>query len=349
LRISIFITAFLLLTLAAYLVNGQIVPRDIFAKGSEEQLRRIALLPEFDLAAAKLNHASMAANVDVGLFGNSRIVSISSKHLALDQQTVFNFAVPGTSMRQSTALLEELAEQNRLPKIALISMDNFALQYYGNAFFPGWWGRLNIALDDVKWSLGRAPTEIKMHAHTILDHVYAEWRHFTGSWSATKLWARAAVAAPNTVPTVAKFAYRYRPDGSREIPASAALPHEARKSAKEFVLDRPVNLTLMPQHLRRDLKRLAALSKRGVKIVIFETHVHPDTQSAFAQHPNPHIRELRSEFLASCTDAKLSCYTADDLPLMEADPGASWPDCCHAPAAALGRVLAGLVRKHFPG
>ncbi|MBV5325321.1 MAG: hypothetical protein J0626_08660, partial [Rhodospirillaceae bacterium] len=64
----------------------------------------------------------------------------------------------------------------------------------------------------------------------------------------------------------------YAADGSRPSPLRDQ-PYQAR-------MPNPPNRNLLPGYLDYDLERLAVIGKRGTRIIIFETMLHPALHSA---------------------------------------------------------------------
>jgi hypothetical protein len=337
LRISVFVVTFALLVVALAVSKGTPFVDNAFSGSNTEVARRMSFLPPYDLAALKVRHVITQPRFDIGVFGNSRAVSIGRQDLNIGDRTFFNFSVPGTSMRQSINLIEELALHGKAPKLAIISFDNMEFGYYGNALYPGAFSRWWRSATDVTWTLVNRPGDIILLAHVILDHIYAEWDAFIGIWNATAFWSRAAVAAPDMVPELKAAKRTYLKDGSRPMVFNDEEP------IKLFRRPRPRMILLSP-YMARDFERLAVLDGPATKIVIFESHLEAASTAFVMANPEEMVITERKEFLTACEKFNIACSSAEERPLPETN--SRWGDCCHAPPDALGELVSTLVRKH---
>ena len=102
--------------------------KDYFSSKFSDKLRaNIINLPPEDVCNIKLNHAYIRKNFDIGIFGNSRSININAKSLDLNNQSFFNFSIPGQSFRNSIGMIKELSNKNKLPQKIIISFDFFEL------------------------------------------------------------------------------------------------------------------------------------------------------------------------------------------------------------------------------
>jgi hypothetical protein len=63
-------------------------------------------MPMIDLKEIKIRHALRVERFDVGLFGNSRIIQVSQADFNYGNGRFFNFAIPGSSIRNSISMLD---------------------------------------------------------------------------------------------------------------------------------------------------------------------------------------------------------------------------------------------------
>jgi hypothetical protein len=337
LRISVFVSVFLVLVTALLVIQGTNLNGDVFARQNPEVLRRISLLPPYDLAAKKIQHAIASPRFDVGVFGSSRVVAVGSAGLDIDGQSFFNFAVPGTSMRQTVNLIEKLEAEGKAPKLSIISFDNLEFGFYGNAEYPHALWRWTRAFGDIFWALTNRTGDMVLLVHFILDHLYTEWRALADTWNFSALWARTAVQFPDLVPSLANIRNQYDPDGSRPYPNDHVPDTKRFERAKERMI-------LLPHYLERDMKRLRALDRAGTKFVIFESHLEPQSRAYLAATPDAVITRQRARFILLCRRYELTCFTATELPLPATT--SRWNDCCHAPSDALEQLVSELTRRH---
>jgi hypothetical protein len=90
-----------------------------------------------DVLLVKYGHALHSPRFRYGLFGNSRAVAVSHRDLGLPASEFFNFAVGGTSFRQSVAMVQMLHDACKLPDTVIISLDNHDINFFSHAYWPG--------------------------------------------------------------------------------------------------------------------------------------------------------------------------------------------------------------------
>lgn len=336
-RLGLFAVAVAALSAAAFVVKGLPFAPDAFAANDAARLTRFAQLDEHAMAELKVQHALARPPNDVGLFGNSRIVQVSAEDLGDSAGSFFNFAVPGSSLRQSATLLETLSGGGRSPRVAVVSLDHFELSFYSPAEWPagprGWMQ----AVSDVRWALERG--EFGLAARAAHDHVKHAGRRIAEGLSFARIAARLGFMAPEIVPTLREFITRFRSDGSRPLASSVGAMEQTAPRAGAFVLHR--------LYLMRDLERLAAVQETGTRMLIYESPLSPANRRAVAEAPREPVESLRRDWLAACDRLGLVCLPAPDLGDEGRPP--AWPDCCHAPAALLGSFIADALRRAAAG
>jgi len=328
--------------LAALIAVQRPAPRqDIFASIPSGRSVRFADMTEAELYAAKLAHGRAAPRHAVGLFGNSRAVMVSGADIGSPPGAFFNFAVPGSSFRTSVALAEDLARAGKLPQTVLISLDHLEIQFDGNPNTRGlgpWLGRIRR---DLSAGLVRADIGLRDTLRAVWRHVYVGYGGLTRYFNAEQLaigikWQFGETGlrgwwhgVPRTEPT------GYRRDGSR------ALGNPTQ----------PRNLTPLPRaapavltsYMREDLRRLAALKRPGVRIIVYESPLAGASQERALQQPAPHAAAQRAVLLGDCTRLGLECYgQAATAALARAD---GWYDTTHPPAKGLGGFLSALIAR----
>jgi len=331
--LGLFAVALAVLWATAVAVKGLPFAPDAFAAADAARLERLAQLDEHAMAELKVRHALSQPPLEIGLFGNSRIVQLSAGDVGASGDRFFNFAVPGSSLRQSVALLEALIDAGRAPKAAVISLDHLELSFYSPAEWPaGPVGWLDAGAD-VRWALHRG--EVAGALRALHDHMKQAARRVTETLSFARLVARLGYLAPDAVPALRAFETRFRPDGSRPLAAAVEATEQSAPRAPAFVLHRP--------YLLRDLERLSAVRRAGVRVMIYESPLSPENRRAMAAAPRERVEALRRDWLAACRSHGLDCRLAPAL----GDEGRPphWPDCCHAPADLLGPFIAGALKQ----
>mgnify|MGYP001179420441 CR=1 FL=1 len=290
-----------------------------------------------DQVALKAAHALAEAPYDVGLFGNSRLVAVGAQHVAPFQGRLFNFAVGGTSFLQSVRMFRYLAERGHAPKIAIVSLDNFAIGYFGYRYWPDpIFDTPAVVLDAASAArIGGGAFDAGLKgAWVAVAEVRAAWREFRRAWSADMIELRllALTGSDATGPV-------YRSDGS-VAEVDAVLPAQAG--------DVTAPAPEWPQH-QRDLlivalQQLAAAAEAaGAAVIVYESPVQSSYRSALSPSQATEVEAVRSAFFAACAGLPVTCLPAPEL---AEDPSAPrWSDCCHAPPALLGRFIGDLLRQ----
>ncbi|CCQ75469.1 hypothetical protein [Magnetospira sp. QH-2] len=278
---------------------------------------------------------------DVGLFGNSRILSVERQSLGQESCSLFNFALSGQSFRSTVDLLRELASVNRLPRVVIISLDHFELQLYNNTEWTGWRRRMATLKADLA-AVAREPSGDLREAMRIL------WRH---AWTESLLFRRQFEAlfvrrsllnifgpTADQMPVALKGQGGYRPDGSHQPPTAPVtnLPPLTRHTPQ-----------IIDTILRRDLHRLKKLERRhGLRILIYESPLHPASRAVFDHQPSVFAVNNRKTFLETCANLNLACFSAESVLL---PPVTGWTDASHPPAAALGQWIGSVALPEVGG
>ncbi len=283
-----------------------------------------------DLAELKLFHLDFHPPYDVLILGNSRPLPLRPVDLGMADDQMFNAALTGESLRSSVLLLEHLAQYDRLPRIALISWDNAELNYYGNPQWPPtalrWiqmgrdiWAGLTrpgiTASDLARMMLRHAATEATLLTRKL--NAERVWRGLR-AWGADRLGMENGLAPRTTDPM------GYLADGSRPSPR-IETPYRGQ------MLKAP-NRNLLPGYVDYDLERLAALQRHGMRVIIFETMLHPDIHARAMVKPSSVAAESRQALVDSCARHGIECHPA---PADYAPMGELWWDDGHPPAPVL--------------
>ena len=329
-----FLACLFLLAVGAVALRGVPFAEDVFATGDEDGLRRLAGLPIHDLTALKRRHAAASPRYDIGLFGNSRVVQVGAADIGIDEDRFFNFAIPGTTLRQSVELLELLVTDGTAPRMAVISLDNQVLHFQSRLAYPGLIRRLPaIALgawrilrsDDGGWLLA---------ARALVDDVMTGWAQIRHVYSFGQIYSRLSFVFPEVFADRTAFELTFRRDGSRQM----ALP-SARTDP--VTLTRSGPFVLAQAYLDQDLTRLARIQARGVIVLLYESPLYPGDAVQNASAAASDARSLRTLLYERCRALALTCQPPARLGRSGETP--FWPDCCHAPAALLGPYIADLI------
>lgn len=329
-----FLACLVLLAIGVVVLRGVPFADDVFRTGDNDGLRRLAGLPIHDLAALKRRHAAAAPRYDIGLFGNSRVVQVGADDIGIDPDRFFNFAVPGTTLRQSVELLELLVADGSAPRLAVISVDNAALHFQSRLAYPGLIRRLPAAATGI-WRIWRSPDGgTLLAARALVDTVLTGWAQIRHVYSFGQVYSRLSFMFPRMLAAPGDFEVTFRRDGSRPMP----LP-EAQTAPMTLPPERP--FVLARAYLDQDLERLARIQAQGVMVLLYESPLYPGDEVQATAAAAPEGRLLRDQLMTRCRGLALACLPAARLGRPEEPP--FWPDCCHAPAALLGAYIADLI------
>ena len=286
------------------------------------QLERISAN---DLASLKMRHALLSDRFKVGIFGDSRAVQIGTSEIGMANGEFFNFSIPGTSIRQSVVLLEHLATAGKVPRIALISFDNAALQYFANPSWPGIPRRWREVFRD-SWHGLRDPN-ITWHEwlHVGWRHLWVDWKLLKDLFNITLLKFRYGLTSEDKT-----IKPKFRKDGSRI---------EQDHSTWRIIEKLPVQRNAILQgYLTFDLARLAALRVKGAEVIVYES---PMAKGSYDLTPT--VVRTRTTMKNECKRLKLVCVFAPTLGVNHQPP--YWQNSNHAPAKLLGPWLSKLIRE----
>jgi len=324
-----FVSTLLVLFVGVCSLQSILVSQDVFENDDSVQLERMTLLPNEDIAAIKMAHAAQCLVYDVGLFGNSRSVQVGKSDISLGNSTFFNFSVPGTSIRQSVVLLEELAEMGKVPRTVLISFDNAETQYFGNPCFPRF--RPVQGISDIIHGVTDPHTSLK-------DLLIMGWRYirdsyhmFKSSFSFEQMKARIGFCFPGAAPMPLGSRSTFKRDGSRPDRSDASVQREQTGLQSGRVL---------LGYLRHDLERIALIKKNCNQIIIYESPLEFKTALRYWGHPSSYAKRTRDLLRETCGRLGLECYCYGEPARIKTG---AWVDATHAPPDFLGRYIAKLI------
>ena len=319
--------------LAVILAASNRVPQgDPFAMATNE--RQVALDDSRIVAIGKWRHIVEQPRYDIGLFGNSRSLEVSQGDLGLAGNCrFFNYSLPGESIRTSVALLERLASVRRAPHVAVISVDNFELQFYSNPVLIELPARWRFAANDIAAGLSRPGiswfefgrmtwrilrTEFNLAARQFNAELFREWLVLvlegqSPSFERTSILGRG-----------------YRSDGSHTR-ATVAAGHAL------MPVNPATSRQILPGYLIYDLERLLRLrmAHPDLDIVLYESATAAIGDSTAARTSSI-AAESRRIYLDTCQSLKLECHAAPDQLLGDKS---DWADSSHAPPTALGHHI----------
>ena len=302
---------------------------------NEKSLTKLERINTVSLARVKFDLAREQERADIGIFGNSRSVQAGRLELStnghdIEGARVFNFSVPGTSIRTSAVFLEQLAEIDKLPELSLISLDHLYLEFDGMPEFPGFLVRLQSFTSDLSHLLPDSSVKLFAKLRFAWRYAWNEWTMFEGWLNFARLILDGSdrETAQGTVPA-------YRIDGSRFLPEHRQ--DESRDIAPMQRPDRSINLA----YLRLDLLRLSQIAKTSnAKIIVYESPLHPSAR--LTTDVDNREATLRSGVEAACAESGLTCVLSSNG--IDLDWPVHWDDATHAPSEALGVALGNLVR-----
>ena len=333
-----FLTAAVVLTGLCLSASTPTPRNDAFAHLAGSERLMLDQLPVEDLAALKLLHLERHPAYDTLVLGNSRPLPLTATDLGMAPDQMFNAALTGESLRSTALLLEHLAEMGRLPHTALISFDHAELNYYGNPQWPSAGLRWKQLGRDMAAGLTRPDIPLPDLARMAVRHAMTEAAILARKvnaervWRGMEAWAAAITGGDDGLAPRSLDPMAYAADGSRPSPLRDP-PYQPRTL-------NPPNRNLLPGYLDYDLERLAAMGKRGTRIIIFETMLHPALHATAMAHPSAVAAESRKALMESCARHGIECHPA---PASYVDLGEPWWDEGHPPA----NILAAWIRT-FP-
>lgn len=281
---------------------------------------------------SKLNHIAQSPPVDIMLFGNSRIIAIGSEELGLSGVTVFNTGSGGTSFRQSVETLEQVVAAGKLPKVAVLSFDHVSLLYAQLAAewppVPARWPMVAGDILALPGASHRVGADLRFFAKQVfVDEV----NYVARLVNIRLLWPRILTIAGVNMPC-----QPYRADGSRPLPHRVTSDLDGKPLPVYTPADARYTL------LEHDLDRLVAIQRKGVKVIIYESPLLPAWGAMVEPRLPDEQRGQRQRLLEGGRTRGLEVHPA---PVINgSDTDGYWSDTNHAPPAALGRFIAGLIR-----
>ncbi len=280
----------------------------------------------FDL---KLRHALAESPYDIGVFGDSRSLTIKADDIGRAPCTFFNFSVTSQSIRANAVLMNELARADRLPRLSIVSVDNFALQYFGGVQYPAGL-RAAAFLKDLFGGLRDPRVSAGDLARVAWRWLFDSWIDLKNRLTVRDILSSAEMILSGTEPDIfnAKVGRGdYWRDGAR-TERTASLHDPVVKPSPAQILD---------GYFIRDLEAIKRLETSKHQIVLYESPV----ESHGLGEPSAielHSREL---FVTTCRRLKLPCYT--ELGPISKSPTLLWQDASHPPGRLLGALLSPIL------
>jgi hypothetical protein len=307
----------------SFQLNSSVI--DAFRPGQPNvpALRRIERFSSLIHSRAKMATALRHERFTYGLFGNSRSLMVGRELLDLPVEQYFNFSIAGQSFRNSAMLLEWLSEADKLPKTAIISVDHFGLELFGNGTIPSLSLRLRSLIRDLK-SIHEFGGPWRSYIRAPWRFVWSFWQDVKMSFSAEALFHSAelllGIDSDQSSPS-------YRNDGSRK---QSRQPEEPLLPSGEW---QPNERQIDPALMQADLRALHDLQERhNINLFIYESPIHPKVRLTNSRH-----YEIRKLFLRTCTQFDLECISAPSLD--EFKTNEEWSDWTHAPETLLATWL----------
>ncbi len=324
-RPGLFFTVVVLLLGMCVLLSSPTPAVDVFGGLKEGQALALDELAVEDIAALKLRHIVEQPSYRFLILGNSRSLPITSADLGIISHSGFNLSLTGESLRSSVLLMEWLAQNDRLPKVALISFDNAELNYYSNPYWAPPSARWRQMVRDLKAGLRRPSISLQDVGRMAIRHAMTEATLWSRAFNASRIWRGLTSLFWNGgVVRIVSRQVGYQSDGSRS-------PCEPKAPYSGGPLPTP-NRNVLPGYLDYDLERLARIADGGTRIIIYETPLFPSLQLERLGSPSAVAAETRTAFLDLCAKHGLECHPSP--PVFE-DFGLAWPDAGHPPAAPL--------------
>jgi len=319
------------------------LPRvDLFNVKSEEKKTLRASLYFSEIYAAKLAHANAQPRYQLGLFGNSRTVSLSKLevegfNLGNASERYFNFSILGASPRANILLIEELNAISKLPKRVLFSFDHFELEQFFNPSINNIAVRLALAAREVKAGITKDYIGIKELAKAGWRQIYVAGQDLSLLFNFVRLtnglawWTRQLLRGNAWSEFVnVRGQLGWQADGSYG-------QRRHNRATQKFTLMQPEPATILPGYLQWDMERLAAITATGVDIIVYESLLDPLNGAHYKKSPSARVSVMRQRWLSACKRLQLTCIPFEPSWLISSDYG--WSDATHPPPDVLASYL----------
>ena len=304
---------------------------DIFSAEDSERLRRLSYLPVEFIAREKFGHWRHS-DVEVGIFGNSHTWEIRASHLGLPAIGFFNYSVPDSSIRQTIRTLEVFRDQNRLPGLIIVGVDNFEKTLVRNPMWPAPPLRWAAALQELAVGIWRETIPLDEVVWLGLRHGKFELEELKHLFNARRVYEGLSFRFPQWLPPLTEERTAYRVDGSY-----ATMP--ATETTTELLIS---TNKLLAGYFRFDLERLATIVAGKSRTILFEIPIEPSSALHYARNPSPQAETIRRIFRASCLKLRLECYEA---PVLKITMGGEWRDAHHPSPSVLGIHLQDVINR----
>ena len=183
-------------------------------------------------------------------------------------------------------MLEKLAAAGKAPRTALISFDHAELEFYQNPDLRGVIPRLRLAQRDTALLLHGDPPALRQWIRMGWRQLYAAYNGLSEYLDAEQLtigirWRLLSFMGKDPWRHVLRLnaPSGYRRDGSfaappAKVPRRRLLPRAAR--------------SVLVRYLAYDLRRLAALRRTGIRVVVYESPLEHRNARHFAAPPRCH-------------------------------------------------------------
>ena len=334
-RVHLFFGTAALLLIAIWAVERAVPKQDPFNAAGLNKIVNLNEFAESEISRLKIRHATNAIKpYDLGLFGNSRILSVGKKDLDAGDCSVFNFALSGQSFRSSVVLIEKLAERGILPKLSVISVDHFELQKFNNPVWLGAFDRWKHSFGDIKLALFDHSILLKDRLRIIWRTVYTESQAFIQHFE-FRFFKRGILQILGLeqamLSTARNTSTGYRMDGS----------YKNAVEVKKFLPLTQQRPQIINSVLRSDLIRLTIAMKRTKnRLILYESPLHSETANKFTKKPSVHARNNRDLLFEICRSQNIICHKAPQKRFLNIH---GWSDISHPPVALLGKWIKDLT------
>lgn|GEM_PF-1156273 len=325
-------------------VTTRLPSADPFSVSDTDRAIDLRYYSLFQIATLKQQHAAaLDTPYDIGLFGNSRILSVGRSDLSLEKCSVFNFALSGQSFRSTVELLERLAAQDALPRTAVVSMDHFELQMADNPQWIPIADRVYRFLNDITYAVQSDIASVRDAARVVWRFVWTETLLFQQIFEVAFFYQSVStyfdLHSLEEVGTEASNALSYRNDGSWDSgrPSSDGAVDVLARTTAQILL--PI--------LQLDLDRLFNLARdNNFTIFLYESPLHHESSDLLDVSPSSFANADRQLLKAACAEAGIQCLTA---PIGAFLGSSGWSDSSHPPADELGLWLSMQLARVDPG
>lgn len=310
------------------------LPVDLFSSKFQESRKRIYQLNMATVAYLKSKHADFYKAYDIGLFGNSRIENVSAVAVDIKDKTLFNFCVGGSSILDSSLLIEDLYMKDKLPALNIVMMDNATLAFHSKIGFRG---NLLHTLYTASSTIFSQPVPYKLAADEVKRNALkAWWRSFKELWKWGEVKAKANLLLPSLFDPLGR-PYNVQSDGSLVFNRIFGPMRQQRCDFSGETQDSYIHETLGV--VKSGLQIIKGIEeKETAQFIIYESPIIEGIWDHCGVSKEK-FEKLRAAMFSECQKLQLDCRPAPQFTMQEY----AWRDLSHAPVELLAPYIRSLI------